>query len=213
MQLQVALDFVRGTEGAKEVAEQVFQSIDIIEIGTPLIMECGLEAVREVKKAFPYKLVLADLKIADAGFQEAAAAFRDGADIITVLAVTEDSTIENTIKAAKEYGGQVMVDMLAVRNLPERLVEIDKMGADYICLHTSKDLQKLDRDAAKAFEKLRQYVKQAKLAIAGGIGESTASQYAAIRPDVIIVGEGIVNSAVPAVTAKRIKSIIEEYES
>lgn len=213
MQLQVALDFVRGTEGAKDLAQQVFQSIDIIEIGTPLIMECGLEAVREVKKAFPYKLVLADLKIADAGFQEAAAAFRDGADIITVLAVTEDSTIENTIKAAKEYGRQVMVDMLAVRNLPERLEEIDKMGADYICLHTSKDLQKLDKDAAKAFEKLRQYVKQAKLAIAGGIGESTASQYAAIRPDVIIVGEGIVNSAVPAVTAKRIKSIIEEYES
>lgn len=212
MLLQVALDFVNGEEGAKAVAEQVSSWIDIIEVGTPLIMECGLSAVRELKKAFPDKLVLADLKIADAGFQEAAAAFREGADIVTVLAVTEDSTIENTIKAAKEYGGQIMVDMLAVRNLPERLAEIDKMGADYVCLHTSKDLQKLDSDASKAFEMLRQYVKQANLAIAGGIGEATVSHYAEICPDVIIVGEGIVNSSFPAETAKKIKLIIDNYE-
>lgn len=212
MQLQVALDFVRGTEGAREIVERVLPFIDIIEVGTPLIMECGLNAVRELKTAYPKKQVLADLKIADAGFQEAAAAFRCGADIVTVLAVTDDSTIENTIKAAKEYHGAVMVDMLAVRDLPQRLTEIDNMGADYICFHTSKDLQRINEDASRAFETLRQYVKRAKLAIAGGIGEETIAQYAAIKPDIVIVGEGIVTSPRPRQTAENIRAAMEKHE-
>ena len=84
-----------------------------------------------------------------------------------------------------------MVDMLAVPDLPARLMQVDTMGVDYICLHTSKDLQRLDQDMSKSFEVLRSYVKNARLAIAGGINRSTIGKFAAICPDVIIVGEGI----------------------
>ena len=84
-----------------------------------------------------------------------------------------------------------MVDMLAVPDLPTRLMQVDALGVDYICLHTSKDLQRLDQDMSKSFEVLRSYVKNAKLAIAGGINRTTIEKFAAICPDVIIVGEGI----------------------
>lgn len=209
MELQAALDFdyrnvkrsseensvpnltIFSTELAQEFAAQTRDSIDIIEVGTPFVMEYGLLPVRHLKEAFPEKKILADLKIADAGYYEAEAAFKNGADIATVLAVTDDATIHNAVAAARKYGREIMVDMLAVANLPTRLTQVDAMGVDYICLHTSKDLQRLDKDMSRSFAMLRSYVKNAKLAIAGGINRSSISKFAAIEPDVIIVGEGI----------------------
>ena len=164
MKLQAALDFdyrsaneaqtkehpvdlaIFWSELAKKLVSEAKESIDIIEVGTPFVMEYGLAPVKELKAAFPEKTILADLKIADAGYYEAAAAFKNGADIATVLAVTDDATIRNAVAAAREYGCAIMVDMLAVPNLPERLTQVDAMGVDYICLHTSKDLQRLDKD-------------------------------------------------------------------
>ena len=205
MKLQAALDFdyrstnqgqakeltIFRTELAQALVEEARESLDIIEVGTPFVMEYGLAPVKALKQAFPEKLILADLKIADAGYYEAAAAFKNGADIATVLAVTDDATIRNAMAAAREYGRAIMVDMLAVLDLPTRLMQVDTMGVDYICLHTSKDLQRLDQDMSKSFEVLRSYVKNARLAIAGGINRSTIEKFAAICPDVIIVGEGI----------------------
>ena len=185
MKLQAALDFdyrstnrgqaeelsIFWTELAQALAGEARESLDIIEVGTPFVMEYGLAPVRKLKQAFPEKLILADLKIADAGYYEAAAAFKSGADIATVLAVTDDATIRNAMTAAKEYDRSIMVDMLAVPDLPTR--------------------QRLDQDMSKSFEVLRSYVKNAKLAIAGGINRTTIEKFAAICPDVIIVGEGI----------------------
>lgn len=209
MKLQAALDFdyrsankdqteklvIFYTELAKQLVSEAEESLDIVEIGTPFVMEYGLAPVKELKAAFPDKLILADLKIADAGYYEAAAAFESGADIATVLAITDDATILNAVAAAREYGREVMVDMLAVPNLPERLVQVDAMGVDYICLHTSKDLQRLGSDMSRSFQALRSYVKNAKLAIAGGINRDSIEKFAAVAPDVLIVGEGITGAA------------------
>ena len=124
--------------------------------------------------------------------------------------MTDDSTIENVIKAARDQGKQVMVDMLASPNLEKRLQEIDQMGADYICLHTSKDLQKLNNDVSEAFAILKKYVKNSKVAIAGGINKESAAKYAAINPDVMVVGEGITKSEAPGETTACIKEAMME---
>ena len=210
MKLQLALDFDLSMQDAVEMAEKVEKDIDIIEAGTPYLMDHGLEGVTVLKKRFSDKLVLADLKIADAGYREAENAFLVGADIVTVLSVTDNSTIENVIKAARDQGKQVMVDMLASPNLEKRLQEIDQMGADYICLHTSKDLQKLNNDVSAAFAILKKYVKNSKVAIAGGINKESAAKYASIHPDVMVVGEGITKSELPKETAACIKKAMME---
>ncbi len=226
MKLQAALDFdyrstnrgqaeelsIFWTELAQALAGEARESLDIIEVGTPFVMEYGLAPVRKLKQAFPEKLILADLKIADAGYYEAAAAFKSGADIATVLAVTDDATIRNAMTAAKEYGRSIMVDMLAVPDLPTRLMQVDALGVDYICLHTSKDLQRLDQDMSKSFEVLRSYVKNAKLAIAGGINRTTIEKFAAICPDVIIVGEGITGAADYGEAAAFFKAAMDAVE-
>lgn len=223
MQLQIALDFDYLTANrnherkslitysvplAKEIIGKIRDYIDIIEVGTPFIYEYGLSAVRTLKELFPEKKILADLKIADAGYYEAAAAFKNGADIVTVLAMTDDVTIANTVEAAKEFQKEILADMVSVANLSGRLTEIDAMGVDYICLHTSKDLQRLDSDPVKAFAELRNRVKKSKLALAGGINEKSFEKFVHIAPDVVIVGEGLTGAEKPDAVAAAFRAMM-----
>lgn len=70
MKLQLALDLVNIPE-AIELIKEVEAFIDVVEIGTPVVINEGLRAVKEVKQAFPNLRVLADLKIMDAvGFMK-----------------------------------------------------------------------------------------------------------------------------------------------
>ena len=108
MKLQAALDFdyrstnrgqaeelsIFWTELAQALAGEARESLDIIEVGTPFVMEYGLAPVRKLKQAFPEKLILADLKIADAGYYEAAAAFKSGADTVSYTHLTLPTKLE-----------------------------------------------------------------------------------------------------------------------
>ncbi|OPG93870.1 3-hexulose-6-phosphate synthase, partial [Chryseobacterium mucoviscidosis] len=60
MELQLALDLVNIPEAIK-VVKEVEEYIDIVEIGTPVVINEGLRAVKEMKDAFPNLKVLADL--------------------------------------------------------------------------------------------------------------------------------------------------------
>lgn len=100
MELQLALDLVNIPE-AIELVKEVEQYIDVVEIGTPVVINEGLRAVKEIKEAFPQLKVLADLKIMDAGGYEIMKASEAGADIITVLGATDDATIKGAVEEAK----------------------------------------------------------------------------------------------------------------
>lgn len=116
MELQLALDLVNISE-AKEVVQEVQEYIDIVEIGTPVVINEGLKAVKEIKEAFPSLKVLADLKIMDAGAYEVMKASEAGASIITILGATNDSTIKGAVEEAKKQGTQILVDMINVKTL------------------------------------------------------------------------------------------------
>jgi len=64
--LQVALDLFSSGE-AFEVLDDVAPYVDIIELGTPLIVAEGARVVSEVKKRYPEKVVFADIKVMDGG--------------------------------------------------------------------------------------------------------------------------------------------------
>ena len=52
MKLQIALDDVT-LEQALALLEQVGDDVDIVEVGTPFMMEYGMEPVRRIKERFP----------------------------------------------------------------------------------------------------------------------------------------------------------------
>ena len=57
--LQVALDC--DLQSALKILTRVHPYIDIVEIGTPLIICEGMNAVRQVRKEYPNLTLLADL--------------------------------------------------------------------------------------------------------------------------------------------------------
>ena len=138
--LQVALDFV-DLERAIEVAgEAVEGGVDWIEIGTPLIKSEGLNAVRAMRQAFPNHKIIADMKTIDAGRTEVETAAKAGANIIDVLGASSDATIAECVDAARNYGCEIVVDMIEVADPVSRAVAAEAAGADYIAVHTAIDL-------------------------------------------------------------------------
>lgn len=105
--LQLALDDVT-LEAALALAESARPYVDILEVGTPLVIREGMHAVRALAEAFPEKEILADLKVMDAGEYEAGIAFEAGADYCTVLGCTDLITISGCLKAAQAYGRNVL---------------------------------------------------------------------------------------------------------
>lgn len=210
MELQLALDDIT-LEKALELVKSVRPYVDIIEVGTPMMMEYGMTPVRELKKLFPDKKVLADLKIMDAGEYEAEVALRAGADFITVLGVTDELTVQGCIKAAKVYGGYVVVDMICVSDMEEKIRRLEEMGVDFISVHTGVDQQAMGRTPLDDLEVVRGAVKTAKVSVAGGISEKTLPAYQKYEPEVVIIGSGITHADNPKEAAEKIYNMIKEY--
>ena len=119
MELQVALD-CRDLSEALAVMEEIYPYVDIAELGTPLMYNEGTRAVREMKKAFPDVKVLADMKRLDGGYDIAKIAYEEGADIVTVAGVTNDSVIARAVEAAREFGKECFVDLISVDDIVQR---------------------------------------------------------------------------------------------
>ena len=111
MKLQVAFD-IQNSDEVLKLVEINGDLIDIVEIGTPLIMKEGLKSVQKIKKEYPNQTVLADLKIMDAGLLEAQIGFDAGADIVSVLGLASKKTLIGVKQTAAKNGRKVMVDMI-----------------------------------------------------------------------------------------------------
>ncbi|WP_163140419.1 3-hexulose-6-phosphate synthase [Cytobacillus firmus] len=209
MELQLALDLVNIPE-AIELVKEVEEHIDIVEIGTPVVINEGLHAVKAVKKAFPNLKVLADLKIMDAAGYEVMKASEAGADIVTILGTSEDMSIKGAVEEAKKQGKKILVDMIAVKDLAGRAKEVDAMGVDYICVHTGYDLQAVGKNSFEDLQTIKGVVKNAKTAIAGGIKLDTLPEVIKVKPDLVIVGGGITGQADKKAAAAKMQQMINQ---
>ncbi|AGN37246.1 3-hexulose-6-phosphate synthase [Bacillus paralicheniformis] len=208
MELQLALDLVNIPE-AIEVVKEVEEYIDIVEIGTPVVINEGLRAVKEMKAAFPNLKVLADLKIMDAAGYEVMKASEAGADIITILGAAEDMSIKGAVEEAKAQGNKILVDMIGIKDIKSRAKELDELGVDYICVHTGYDLQAIGQNSFEDLMTIKNVVKNAKTAIAGGIKLDTLPEVVKLKPDLVIVGGGIANQDDKAAAAAKMKQMIQ----
>jgi 3-hexulose-6-phosphate synthase/6-phospho-3-hexuloisomerase len=191
--LQVALDLLQGDRALQIAREAVAGGADWIEAGTPLIKSEGMEIVRRLKKAFPDRTIVADLKTMDVGALEADMAARSGADVVVIMGVSHDSTIEDAVRAAAKYGAKVMVDLMATQDPVRRAEEVAALGAEFACIHIAVDAQ-MTRDADFALEELIRKI-PLRLAVAGGITAENAGALVAAGAEIIIVGGAITKSA------------------
>jgi 3-hexulose-6-phosphate synthase len=149
----------------------------------------------------------------DAGELEADHCFEAGADIVTVLGASNDATVAGVVRSAKKHGGKVMADMIEVHNLKERALQIEKLGVNYICVHTAFDIQNTGKDPLDELIEVNKVLTKAQSAVAGGVKVHTARQIAAEHPAILVVGGGITNAQDRALAAKTIKEIMNSEEA
>jgi len=199
--LQVALDFVNLSRALKCAEEAIKGGVDWLEAGTPLIKSEGLNAVRELRKRFPKKTIVADMKIMDAGRTEVEIAAKSGADVVCVLGAASDATIKECVEAAHNYGARIQVDLIAIKDVKKRAREIEKIGADYIGIHCAIDDQMRGGDPFKELKDISKNIKTP-IAVAGGINSETAPDAVKSGASIVIVG-GAINKAKDAQKASQ----------
>ncbi len=206
--VQIALDFVNLNRALKVAEAATAGGADWLEAGTPLIKSEGLDCLRALRRRFPQKTVVADMKIMDVGRIESESAFKAGANVVCVLGVADDSTIKECVEAAKNYGGKVMVDLLGVSEPTRRARKVEKMGIDYIGMHTSIDEQMRGKDP---FSRLREVSRTVNvpIAVAGGINSETAAKAIDAGASVVIVGGAVIKAKDPREATRVIKEAIK----
>lgn len=210
MELQLAIDLLN-KEDAAELANKVKNHVDIVEIGTPIVINEGLPAVQHLNDNVDGVKVLADLKIMDAADYEVSQAVKFGADIVTILGVAEDASIKAAVDEAHKHGKQLLVDMIAVQDLEKRAKDLDDLGADYIAVHTGYDLQAEGQSPLESLRKVKSVISNSKVAVAGGIKPDTIKDIVVENPDLIIVGGGISNADDPVEAAKQCRDIVDAH--
>ena len=193
MKLQVAFD-LQSSDEIIIFLEKNGDLIDIIEIGTPLIIKEGLKSVLKIKKKFPKQTVLADLKIMDAGFLEAQIGFDAGADIVTVLGLASTKTLNGVKQAAVKNEKEVMVDMINHQCPENKWNELKNMEMSLCCLHTANDNSKDGETPLNDLERFYNLHGGNNIAVAGGINPDMIRKINIFHPEIVIVGGYIANS-------------------
>jgi len=201
--IQLALDSLDVAQTLK-LAGLAAPYVDIFEIGTPCIKHNGVGLVRELRKKYPNKLILVDLKTMDAGEYEATPFYAAGADICTVLGVSGLPTIAGVIKAAKAHNAEVQVDLI---NVPDKVAcarESARLGAQIIGVHTGLDAQAAGQTPFADLQAIARLNLPVRISVAGGIKQSTVQQVARAGANIVVVGAAIYGAASPADAAREI---------
>ncbi|BAB65199.2 hexulose-6-phosphate synthase [Sulfurisphaera tokodaii str. 7] len=209
--LQVALDFI-DLKNAEEIAKQSIEAgADILEVGTPLIKSYGIQGIRRIREIAKERIVLADTKTADAGDVEAEIVHLGGGNIMTVLGIMDDATIESAVKKAHEYGILVQADLINVKDILKRAEEIKRLGVDIIGLHVGLDVQK---KRGITISDLKNEIKKVSelgviVSVAGGLNKNNIVDIIDLPINIYVVGGAITRAKNPLEEAKQIVKIIK----
>ncbi|WP_208107532.1 3-hexulose-6-phosphate synthase [Halanaerobium saccharolyticum] len=206
--LQLAIDLF-DLKSSLKLLKKVADYFEIIELGTPLIISEGLSIIPVIKELYPEKIVFADLKVMDGGGIIPDLAFQKGADMVSVLAAANNSTIKASIKSAAEFKKEILIDMCSVSKIKKRAEEIDRFSPAYISVHRAADMKMEEIDPLKNIKFLKNI--KAKKAVAGGINLNNFEKACKSSADIIIVGGAVYKNEKPEYVAEKMRKIIDNY--
>lgn len=195
MKLQIAFDLTDLTK-AIDIAHQIADHTDILEVGTLLIYKHGAHAVERFKETFPKKIILADVKIIDRGKEATSTMASAGADWITVMAGTGREVIHAACTTAHQANAKVMLDLLDATSLGQSAMDAKNLGVDALMFHQAHD----EKDALILLDKWEMVRGNTPLPIfvSAKITRSTILTISSIKPDGIVVGKSITDADSPA---------------
>lgn len=139
--LQVALDNTSLVEALQSL--RLYQdAIDVIEVGTILHVAEGIEPVRVLRALYPEKIILADIKGADAGSLLAKLCFDAGATWMTAICSADVNTMIGMKKTGQSYGEDrdVQIELYGDWTM-EQAKNWKDAGLEQVVYHRSRDAQ------------------------------------------------------------------------
>ncbi|HZS08585.1 MAG TPA: orotidine 5'-phosphate decarboxylase / HUMPS family protein [Blastocatellia bacterium] len=212
MKLQLALDRP-DLAREMELVSSVARYVDLIEAGTPLLIREGIRAVRELRRRFRGRRVVADIKVVDAGEPIAELAFAAGASVVTVLGCAADTVIERVVRSAKRYDGEVMADSLGVEDIQRRARELRKLGVSSLCLNR-RGFKQAKVGRQESHKHLVSLIEEIDLPVflAGGIDLSELVALRQIPLAGVIIGAAIAEAESPEDVARQMRQVIGESD-
>lgn len=209
--LQVALDNLTLADALKST-RLVYEAIDVIEVGTILCCAEGMDAVTNLKALYPDKIVLADIKAADAGKILANMVFDAGADWMTVICCAPIATVEQALKEAKSRGGDVQIELTGTWDFEQAKAWRDA-GIEQVVYHRGRDAQAAGQGWGKEdIDKIKQLADMGfKVTVTGGLVIEDLPLFREIPIYVFIAGRSIRDAQNPLEAAREFKKAIAQY--
>ncbi|WP_130865906.1 orotidine 5'-phosphate decarboxylase / HUMPS family protein [Acidipropionibacterium timonense] len=213
--LQIALDTF-DLPSALGPLQKAAADVDIIECGTILVLSEGYHAVRAIRALFPDKPILADVRIAEAGAKISRMTFEAGASLVSCVAGASMATITQVCKVAREFGGEVQVELADEWYDPERARAWREAGVQHVIVKRSRDreaagdlswkpddLDRVDELAAMGFT----------VTVTGGVNAADLPTFAGRPVGIVIAGRSIVQADDPAAAARTLQEAIDRVWS
>ena len=208
--LQLALDTL-DLPSALGPLQKASAYLDVIEIGTILCLAEGMRAVRIIRSLFPEKILLADVRIAEAGGLISKMAFDAGANWVSVVSGATMTTVEVVAREAQKNKGDVQIELIDGWTM-EQAREWRNLGIEQIITHRSRDSEaKGDLTwSERDFNEIRMLAEMGfKVTVTGGVGLSDIPLFAGVPVYVFIVGRGIYKADHPEIAARSFRNAIE----
>jgi 3-hexulose-6-phosphate synthase/6-phospho-3-hexuloisomerase len=167
-----------------------------------------MDAIRTMRKAFPERTILADMKTVDTGALEVEMAAKAGADVVIVLGSADDSTLLDALRSAHKYGVRLMADLISAPDPVKRAVELEALGVDYVNVHVGIDQQMMGKDPISLLREIAHKV-NVQLAVAGGLDANSAALAVKAGARVVIVGGNITHSDNVTEAARKIRQSVD----
>ena len=211
MKLQVAIDRV-DVPAAMEMIRQVEAYADIVEIGTSLIKDFGLEnSVGALTRTFPTQDFLADIKTCDEGAYEFRKTYEAGAAVATVMGFSSSATIRACAEVADAFGRDCLIDLLACDAARVRQIAAEFPRAIF-CIHLPSDCagEGLGVLIEEMAGQLRVAAKAPRIAAAGGVQLASVPLLRRCGIEIGIVGSSVTKAADPAAAARALHEAMRE---
>ena len=227
MRIQAALDYNLTMADALRIIEQSKESVEVFEIGTPFLKsQGGLDCIKTVREKYPDLVIYADTKVSNEGarsglegtpYQVIENTVKAGANIVTVMAYSDDAVVEEVIRAGHDCGAEVLVDLMNIEDVVAAAKKYDAMGADYVSVNTLYVNQPADKvpnyyKPLVDLELITPHLVNAKASIQGVVTLENLPQIAKFAPSLICIGRGIYAAEDPGAAAKAFKAILDEAE-
>ena len=208
--LQLALDTL-DLPSALGPLQKASPYLDVVEIGTILCLAEGMRAVRIIRSLFPEKILLADVRIAEAGGLISKMAFDAGANWVSVVSGATMTTVEVVAREAQKNKGDVQIELIDGWTM-EQAREWRNLGIEQVITHRSRDSEaKGDLTwSERDFNEIRMLAEMGfKVTVTGGVGLSDIPLFAGVPVYVFIVGRGIYKADHPEIAARSFRNAIE----